>query len=945
MISKQMKILAVEDDPDDRLLLREALNEGSRDTEIQLAFAGQLSEALQLAAAKAFDVILLDLGLPDSNGIETFLALQAGTPKTPIILLTGLNDEALGMKAVREGAQDYLIKGSVRGGDLFRAIRYAIGRKEVELLLKETNTQLQTLIQTIPDAVYVKDTESRHLIVNRAAEELLAMQAEDAKGRTNEELMPSDLLNECSASDEPTLRQGKTVRCEERFADREGRSMFLDTVKAPLRDDAGNIFGLVGVSRNITQRKLVEEELTRYREHLEDVVDARTEELKKANRQLQQEIAERKEMQDKLLRSEKRYRAIIEDQTELVSRFTPDGELTFVNEAYCRYFGETPDELVGRKYWHHLPEGEQSKLAAHIACLGPENPVAVIEHPVVSPTGEIRWQQWTDRVILDDGGNTVEIQAVGRDITERIRAEKALRESERYYRSLLYSMHEDILVVDREYRVTDVNKDYLPSIQRQREELIDSHCHEVSHGLEEPCGRHGQECIMCEVLEMGRPRFGRHKHVRADGGSVWLDIQYSPLRSEKGEITHVIQAARDVTHEIELQSQLRQAQKMEAIGTLAGGIAHDFNNILGIILGYSEMAIFDVGEKSPVYGQLKEIQTAGHRAKELVKQILAFSRKAEKGREPLRISLIVKEAVKLLKAALPSTLEIRQKIDISDGESTILADATQIHQVLMNLCTNAAHAMRDRGGILEVGLSAVELSREDRDRPFELDPGRYVKLTVSDTGHGIDPVTIERIFEPYFTTKGTGEGTGLGLSVVHGIVRSHGGAVIVSSEQGAGTTFDVYFPRLESEIAEERHVVSSLPLGSETVLYVDDEEVLVSVARTVLERLGYRVVFSTNGADALEIIRRRANDIDLVVTDQTMPGMTGLELAREILSIRPDMPVVLCTGFSEHATPEAAGAMGIRELLMKPFEMRELAGVIRRLLDEDSGGRPRPKDS
>jgi PAS domain S-box-containing protein len=390
---------------------------------------------------------------------------------------------------------------------------------------------------------------------------------------------------------------------------------------------------------------------------------------------------------------------------------------------------------------------------------------------------------------------------------------------------------------------------------------------------------------------------------------------------------------RDITERKELESQLLQAQKLETIGTLAGGIAHDFNNILGPILGYTDMLLADQPEDSRIRSDLEHIMHAANRAKDLVQQILLFSRRGEQDRRPVQIQLIVKEALKLLKATMPSTISIRQVIDPECG--AVLADPTQIHQVLLNLCTNARHAMRETGGVLTVRLSPFEADEEFVRLHAGMIPGRFVELTVSDTGHGIDESSLARIFEPFFTTKQVGEGTGLGLSVAHGIVVRHGGTITVESVPGQQTAFHVYLPRADvKEIELDRE---DLPCAAndESVLYVEDRDEVASVGRTMMERLGYRVTLALSGMDALELFRDDPDRFDVVVTDQTMPGMTGSELARELLRIRPDLPIVLMTGYSEAVTAESAKRMGIRGFLRKPIVSRELAVTVREAVDKE----------
>jgi nitrogen-specific signal transduction histidine kinase len=380
-----------------------------------------------------------------------------------------------------------------------------------------------------------------------------------------------------------------------------------------------------------------------------------------------------------------------------------------------------------------------------------------------------------------------------------------------------------------------------------------------------------------------------------------------------------------------LEEQLFQAQKIESIGTLAGGIAHDFNNILGIILGNTELAMDDVPEWNPARHNLREVQTACLRAKDVVRQLLSFARKTVLEKKPTNIIPIIKESLDLMRSSIPASIEIRQNLprDID----TILADHTQIAQVLINLSTNADHAMPD-GGILEVSLENVELDKDAIVQYPDLGPGRYVHLTVSDTGHGISQEEIDRVFDPYFTTKEIGKGTGLGLSVIHGIVKSHGGAISVDSELGRGTTFHIYFPVTEEEEEViETETVEELPTGNERILFVDDEESIVQVGRTRLERLGYLVETKMDPLEALELFRSKPDQFDLIITDMTMPKMTGDKLTREILNVRPKIPIILCTGFSEKINEEKAKEMGAAGYLDKPHYKRDLAIRVRQALD------------
>ena len=406
-------------------------------------------------------------------------------------------------------------------------------------------------------------------------------------------------------------------------------------------------------------------------------------------------------------------------------------------------------------------------------------------------------------------------------------------------------------------------------------------------------------------------------------------IQFWPVTMVGGDQLVVYE---DVTERKQLEAHLQQAQKMEAIGTLAGGIAHDFNNILAAILGYGELLAFDMQKDTCAWQNLQAVLKSTHRAKDLVGQILAFSRQNELNLMPVQISSIIKETLKMLRASLPTTIEIRRKIEITDG--VINANPTQIHQVLMNLCTNAAHAMREKGGVLEVGLSRFDEDQAKELSHPDLKSRSYLKISVSDTGHGMTTGKLKRIFDPYFTTKAAGQGTGLGLAVVRGIIKAHGGAIKVESSPDKGSLFEVYLPEIQEEVAPQSITTQAYRTGQETILFVDDEQTLVTMSEQMLDLLGYRAVTRTSSIEAFELFQHDPYRFDLVITDMTMPKMTGEKLAGKILEIRSDIPVILCTGYSERITEQRAKKLGISAYVMKPLVMRDLANTIRDVLDK-----------
>ncbi len=383
-----------------------------------------------------------------------------------------------------------------------------------------------------------------------------------------------------------------------------------------------------------------------------------------------------------------------------------------------------------------------------------------------------------------------------------------------------------------------------------------------------------------------------------------------------------------------LQEGLQHARKMESIGVLAGGIAHDFNNILSSIIGYTELSLDDAKENSVLEDNLKEIYTAGMRAKDLVKQILTFARKTDEELKPIRVNAIAREALKLLRATIPTTIEIGHHLD---SDALIMGNSTQVHQVLMNICTNAVYAMEEAGGRLEINLSDTVIGNMNDTARFNLKPGEYIQITISDTGAGMPPELIHSIFEPYVTTKVPGKGTGLGLAVVHGIVKTYGGEITVDSEMGKGTVFSVYLTVIKNSVEAQAVESQNLPSGAERILIVDDEMPIVKFVGMILQRLGYSVTLQTGSKEALSLFQSDPQAFDAVVTDMTMPNMTGDLLAVELMKIRPDIPVILCTGYSNKISEDIAAEIGIRAFAFKPIVKADLAKTLRKVLDAAKG--------
>jgi PAS domain S-box-containing protein len=598
-----------------------------------------------------------------------------------------------------------------------------------------------------------------------------------------------------------------------------------------------------------------------------------------------------------------------------------------VNQRLCEMVGYSADELIGQSARIFYPSEEEFRW------VGEEKYGQITKWGTGAV--ETHWKRKDGSIIdvllsstpIDPAEPTKEVTFTALDITESKKAENALRQSEKRYKTLTNNLHIGIFrnTTGSHGKFLEANPAIVEMFGFQsRDEFMRMSAADL---YQNPDNR---KKFNEQMLKFGFVR-DNEVHLRKKDGTPFIGLVSAvTVRDETDEVTYYDGIIEDITGKKELELQLQQAQKMEAIGALAGGIAHDFNNILSAIMGYTELALNDVEKESTLHNNLGEVFLAGIRAKDLVKQILTFSRQTEQERKPLQVNLIVKEALKLLRATLPATIDIRENIQ-TDG--LVIGDATQIHQVLMNLCTNAGHAMQDKGGLLKIGLTKVELGAGTAANYPELKPGFYLEMTVGDTGHGMASHVLDRIFDPFFTTKEKGRGTGMGLAVVHGIVKSHGGEIYVSSAPNKGATFKVYFPAVKRHEYTASRIEKPMPTGTERILLVDDEPAIASVGKKNLESLGYEVTTRTSSVEALELFKHQPDRFDLVVTDMTMPKITGENLARKLMRIRSDIPIILCTGYSANIDEQQATSMGIRAYVLKPLVLREIAKAVREVLD------------
>jgi len=636
------------------------------------------------------------------------------------------------------------------------------------------------------------------------------------------------------------------------------------------------------------------------------------------------------ELQQRLADLE-RFRTLLDQSNDCIFLAeTPSGNLVDVNESACHQLGYERGELLAKSFLDMMMPSEAKVICGIFSGKKMSRQNVQITSMLFKKNGYELPVEMTIRLV--ELSSTVYAVAVARDITERRHAEETLRQNENKYRALIETTGTGYVILDSAGNVLDANQEYVRLTRRRNlSGIVGRNVQEWTAGYDREKSRQAH----MQIVQEGSVRNLEIDYVDAQGSITPVEIN-ATLVDLDGKARSLCLCRdisgrrRDEEEKKQLEFRLTQAQKMEAIGTLAGGIAHDFNNILSAILGYAELALLNLSEPAKAGSQLKEVLRAGDRAKDLVGRILTFSRKTDIRYAPMELSTAIKEPLRMLRSFIPSTIEINEELSES---GFILSEPTQIHQVVMNLCTNAAQAMDENGGTLYVGLERARLDAASASA-LDIPPGPYFMITVRDTGKGIPPDILKHIFEPYFTTKEKGSGTGLGLAVVHGIVKSHGGAVTCRSIPGKGTTFQVYLPEIESKIGSmEYQEAFQYPTGSERILYVDDEKVLVDLADSMLSTLGYKLTKTTSSLEALERFRENPHAFDLVITDMTMPGMTGEKLAQRLLEIRPDIPIILCTGYNEHITDEIAKKIGIRRFIMKPLDMKDLSKTIRSVLD------------
>lgn len=609
--------------------------------------------------------------------------------------------------------------------------------------------------------------------------------------------------------------------------------------------------------------------------------------------------------------------------------------IVFANQPYLDQYGMTMEDVLGHECHeviHHSPNPCEKALLSNQPCphfqvFSSGLPVT-IKHLHDMPDGSKKVFEISTSPMFDNNGQIDKVLQVMKDITEQQRLHDQLQNAKNEWEKTFDAMSDIITLMDKDFRIIRANKATYNFFNVPPGAINGRHCFELFRGVSTPC-------FDCPVFDTIHDSHCHHSEKIAHEklGKIF-HVSSTPIFNNSGELQYLVHIAKDITAITQLQEDLFQAHKMEAIGALAGGIAHDFNNILTAIIGFTELACLEIPEANPCKQHLHQVMKAGERARELIKQILTFTRKNPQQIGPMCPVIIVKEVIKLLRSTLPTTVQIKDTIDPNCG--SIMADPIQVHQILVNLCTNAFQSMPEQKGTLRITLTQTTDAAEAQMNASPLPSGQLIKLEVNDTGIGMTKATQEKIFEPYFTTKEAGMGTGMGLAVVHGITKSHGGSIRVISEVGKGSTFSVYFPVVPPTTITKNHDIAPplLPTGNEHILVVDDEAAIVEMQGSILERQGYHVVCKTSSHDALLEFQSNPDTYDLVITDQTMPEMTGVELAKFLLQIKPGLPIILCTGFSSIISEHESLEIGINRFVGKPQTTTELITMVRQVLDD-----------
>jgi PAS domain S-box-containing protein len=903
-----MRVLLLEDNTQDadlaRIELRRVL------PGIDLRRVSSLAEAWrELEGAEPFDAVVADLNLPDGSGLDLVVRLREREISVAVVMLTGSGDERSAVTALKAGVDDYLPKRD----DYLRRLPGVL--ESAVAAFRRGITRRNRPLRVLYAEHYEVDADLTRRHLERHAPHVrleVVCSADEARRRLAAQPQAFDVvLLDYRLAGHNALDLLRALGDGGR-GESLGHPVVLVTGQG---DEAVALEALrLGASDYLVKRP----------GYLHEIAPTLESAFHRA--QLGRERAAlRASEASRRLREE-----AIESMPTGVVLADPQRRTVYVNPAFTRLTGYEPAEVEGRTCaFLQGPLSDPAEVEAMRRCFAEGRPY---EGEILNyrRDGSAFWNHVSITPLRDTEGRVTNYIGVLIDVTERRKTEEALRQNEERFRQIAENLHEV-------FWLTDPERHAMLYISPAYETIWGRPCAEIlrrpSNWLHAVHPDDRERVAAASRRQAQGDYHETYRIVRPDGGIRWVRDRAIPIRDASGKVWRIVGTAEDVTEHRLLEEQFLQAQKMEAIGTLAGGIAHDFNNILAAITGYTELLQMQVqGHSTQVDNYLRALTQAGSRATSLVRQILTFSRPGRHERKPVDLAKAVEEALALLRATVPTSIEF--DVVLRPGLPPVLADSTQVHQVLMNLGANAAHAMGNRPGRFGVRLEELELGADDPGPGGRLRAGKYVRVTVSDTGHGMTHDVLDHIFEPFFTTKAPGEGTGLGLAVVHGVMQAHDGAVRVRSSPGEGTVFHLYFP-VHAPRSEPRASAGARPPplgGGERVLLVDDEESILHVGHMMLTQLGYRVETEGNGAAALARLRASPECADVVVSDVAMPGISGPELAEKLAGLCPGLPMVLMTGYDATLDLPRLRKLGVVEVLAKPFTVRDLAHSVRRAL-------------
>lgn len=1026
---RKLAILLVEDNPVDADLIKEILS-GYPAIKFNIRQAATLKESFKKLEEDRYDLALLDLGLPDSSGLDTLKKFISRAPKLPVIVTTGSDDEETGIQAVKMGAQESLIKGQVDEGRLIiKLIIHAIERNKLMRVIREQAQNMHLTLDSAGDAVISTDARGFIVRLNQEAATLSGWSEAEAMGKSLDNVFK--IINEETGQTIPDpaqkvlqTRQPAKLTNHTILLTKKGKKVAVAFSVAPIISDSGVITGTVLILRDQTEereyRKKIVESKRQYLSLFNSIRDALVvtntdreiidcnpafielfgysrdeiigkkaitiyeneneylklgEKLKKEINKadflyevnyrkkdgtifsgevnvyfleddydlvigfigLIRDITPRKEAAEKLQQSERQYRLLADNTLDIIWTMNMDLDFTYVNPAVFKVTGYKPEEWINTNLSDHNSQLEIERLTAILQAelvKGRRHKGVIFDINLKHKDGYDIILEVHGKIITDEKGQPLKLQGTAHDITRRRRTEQKL---EKTYAELLLrdqalnSADNAVLITDIDGTIEWTNEAFTTLTGYSEQEALGKNPRDLVKS-----GKHSKEFYknLWDTILSGKVWRGEFINKRKDGSLYHEEETITPVTDSHGRIKHFIAIKTDISDRKKLEEQLRQSQKMEAVGQLAGGIAHDFNNLLTVINGYADMLLVAKSDGDVEINELTQIRQAGQRAASLTRQLLAFSRRQILEPEILSLNTVINNTEKMLRRLIGENifLETSLDADISNCE----ADPGQMEQVIMNLCINARDAM-PAGGRLLIETSNIVLDKEYLKSHQGVKPGNYVMMSFTDNGTGMEKEVRERIFEPFFTTKEEGKGTGLGLSTVYGIVKQSGGNIWVYSEPGQGTTFKIYLPAAGEQKRSAKSKQEDLVRlhGTETILVVEDDDNVRRVVERSLSKYGYNVLLAADGVEAVDAARKHHNNIDLLLTDVVMPKMSGKELADKIIVLYPEIKICFMSGYTDGAIVKNGILDSGINFIQKPFSPKLLVQKLRKILDDN----------